>query len=314
MSKLIEWRSAAMIVLVAALAGCGGGGGPDTTVAGGTGGTDGGGATTYTCPIDGKIVADPKDCATVTPDLSALAGKTIDPAVLVGSGITIPYSGAMKNDGITVAFTFGTNTVAGTGSIGIEGRTIVVKSAVTVPYGQTTVHFVVSAVDGVDRTVKAEGDFTTGAKTCTDSRRWSDPAVFTQSVADCVAPFSVQAIRGSAPAKSDACKMGMSDVYGGACLLDAAAGAFSFVNTGNLVADHAAYWVAFDSGGTSYVDLVDSVTLVVAVQHALPGKLLWIMGNPTGSANNVQVVVGAGTTNRIYEATPVGLTCLTNCP
>ncbi|GEM_PF-2957041 len=270
----------AAITVAVFLSACGGGGGggSDSSSVGPTN------PVMVTCP-NGTQAATAAACPVITADVSALQGTTQSPT-LFNQGITFQFSGSLDPSKTSVAWKQGDEAVAETVAFAAGNKDMTVTPSMHLAYGVTET-LIITTADSVGRPVNVNFSFKTSPMSCADNAVWSNPATFSTSVQDCVAPIGVQALMNPVmnTMTDTSCALTVGASLSAACKAYAANGTLVFAQTGVTVNSAAMLWFAyFDKAGGSNLALVDAMTQKVVGVTVLPGPLASIIGNPTGAA------------------------------
>lgn len=283
--KKSVFLSAAVLVAVA-LSGCGGGGSDSVAVTTPPVTTPPPPSASVACP-DGTSAATAAQCAAVTATVSIAAAASVDPAVL-NKGLTVQFTGAIK---------------PASGSLGLTQGGAVLPSTVTVNAANTVVTLVPSFRAGFGQQMELTGDvndalgrpihvgvkFSTGARSCSNNALWSNPATFSATVGDCVAPKGVQATvdsMGVNKMQDSSCTFAVLAPLAVECQKYVKNATIVFSDTDNPVQDHpSVVWgIVYGSFGNGIGVLFDKTTMSVISRVVLPPNVEWIIGNPTGAA------------------------------
>jgi len=278
------------------------------------GGGGGGGSGSSSTPT-------PTPSAPVTASVDALQGLTISPLSL-GSGISVPFSGPLDPAKTTVDVTVNGTHITGTTSFSSGNSVVTFTPTVRLPFGKS-VTVVITSVDTFGRVVQTTVTFNTSAMVCADIARWSNPAVFSTALQNCVAHEGVQWLvdRSFNKSQDNSCTMSIGVVLSPACRAYMENGTMGLSDTSMVVNGHAVTWEAhIGTDGKSSITLLDTndpTKPVPLATKVLSSDLLWTIGNPSGESISVTTAVnGVNKTELVtWDASSSSLvvTCLLNC-
>lgn len=292
------------IGFVAMLTACGGGGGGDSATPGSPLPT-----ASVSCP-GGMPAATAAQCAPVTADVSALQGTTQNPT-LFNQGVTVQFNGSIDPNRTSAQWTQGGTGVSYSLAFGAGNKDVTVIPTVRLAFGQANT-LVVSTVDTLGRAVNVTFTFATSPMTCANNAIWSNPAVFSPAVQDCVAPIGVQALADPVMNKvqDNSCVFMVGAPLSAACKTYAANGTLLFADSSIVVGNDPVLWVAyFGHDGSNNLVLVDKTSLKTIGSLVHSDALGWIIGNPYGAA----VRFGARTYQAAWNGSVIALTCKVGC-
>lgn len=296
--KLASLCAVFMIALVVVSA-CGGGGG-------GSGST-----------------STPTSSAPVTASVNDLQGTTVSPTTL-SDGVKFHFSGSIDPSKTTVEVTVGGIPGSGTATFSNNNQDVAFKPTVRLPFGKS-VTVTITTVDTTGHVVQTTVTFTTSAMSCTNTAIWSNPAVFSAALQDCVAPIGVMALVTSSinTLQDNSCTIAVGTALTAACKAYLANGTMLLADTSIVVNGHAVKWMAYiGMDGKSNIVLLDTndpnATPVPLGTLVLPTNLVSAIGNPTGESirrvtTSVNGVIRTEQVTWDVSSSSLVVTCLLNC-
>lgn len=268
---------------------------------------------TTTCP-NGTVVTNATDCPAVGTAPIALQGSVMSP-VNLDNGITIQFNGALAPSSVMIMLKQGNTVLGSSWTIAGGDKDVTFKPNVRLAYGQSYT-VVIMATDTLGRAVAVTLSFSTSAMVCSSNAVWSNPALYSPPLEDCVAPIGVQALTNTAinTMTDTSCVFVANAAMTASCKAYAANGTLLFANTSIVVQNDPTVWIAyFGADGSSNLVLLDVTTQKVVGKMVLTSPLVWIIGNPTGASIDLRV----GTVLRNFQArwdgAAIALTCRVNC-